>query len=235
MKAAIETMTNKVMGIYKVSRFFNVPQTTLEYYIKDQEKSSNYTIKTKLGRKQVLPCEAENDLAEHCLWMDRKFFGLTISDVMRLSYQLAVRNGIKNQFCKRNEKAGRKWLKNFLRHHQETSVITPEGLSLSRARGFSPESIAQFFKSMNLQWTPFNIILQDLRQIQLHYCTAQTHQNIRIERQASDIFSSIRRIGISCDSHYLYESNWTLYIMCTSKEKYEIRTDEWHTAWINPC
>jgi len=35
--------------------------------------------------------------------MERKFFGLTMADVMRLAYQLAVRNGIKNQFYKRNE------------------------------------------------------------------------------------------------------------------------------------
>jgi len=46
--------------------------------------------------------------------MERKIFGMTMADVMRVAYQLAVRNGMKNQFCKRNEKAGRKWLKNFL-------------------------------------------------------------------------------------------------------------------------
>jgi hypothetical protein len=45
--------------------------------------------------------------------------------VMRLAYQLAVRNGIKNQFCKRSEKYGRKWLKNFLSRHQEISVTIP--------------------------------------------------------------------------------------------------------------
>ena len=76
--------------------------------------------------------------------MERKFFGLTVADVMRLAYQLAVRNGIKNQFYKRNEKAGRKWMKNLLRHPQ-ISVRTPEDLSLSRARGFTPEPVAQFF------------------------------------------------------------------------------------------
>ena len=65
---------------------------------------------------------------------------------MLLAYQLAVRKGIKNQFCKRNEKAGRKWLKNFLRRHPQVSVRTPEGLSLSRARGFTTESVAQFFE-----------------------------------------------------------------------------------------
>ena len=93
--------------------------------------------------------------------IERKFFGLTVADVVRLAYQLAVRNGIKNQFCKRNEKAGRKWLKKFLHRHSQISVRTTEGLSLSRARGFTPESVAQFFKSTNPQRTPFNIILQE--------------------------------------------------------------------------
>jgi len=144
MKAAIVAVRNKEIGSCKASRIFNLPQTPLERYVKDRQKSSSETVKTKLGRKQVLPCEEENDLAEHCLLTERKFFGLTKADVMRLAYQLAVRNGIKNQFCNRNEKAGRKWLKNFLRRHPQISVRTPEGLSLSRARGFTSESVAQF-------------------------------------------------------------------------------------------
>ena len=74
--------------------------------------------------------------------MEKKFFGLAMADVMRLTYQLAVRNDF---FYKRNEKAGRKWLKNFLCHHPQISVRTPEGLSLSRARSFTPESVAKFF------------------------------------------------------------------------------------------
>jgi hypothetical protein len=82
--------------------FFNLPQTTLQPYVKERQKSSSEAIKTKQGRRNVLHCEAENDLAEHCLLMERKFFGLTVSVVMHLVYQLAVRNGIKNQFCKRN-------------------------------------------------------------------------------------------------------------------------------------
>ena len=68
-----------------------------------------------------------------------------MADVMRLAYQLAVRNGIKNQFCTRNEKTGRKCLKNFVRPHKELSVRTPEGLPPSRARSFTPESVAQYF------------------------------------------------------------------------------------------
>jgi len=32
----------------------------------------------------------------------KKDLGLTVADVVNLAYQLAVRNGIKNQFCKKN-------------------------------------------------------------------------------------------------------------------------------------
>jgi len=76
---------------------------------------------------------------------ERKFFGLTMTDVMRLAYQLAVRNGIKNQFCKRNAKAGRKWLKNFLCRHPHISVRIPEGQSPLGARGFTLDLVVQFF------------------------------------------------------------------------------------------
>ena len=106
-------------------------------------------------------------------------------------------------------------------------------------RSFSPESVARFF--LNLRTHTRHHSTQSCKTLQLrrnrhHYCTEQTNENIRNERQASDIFSSIRRSGISCDSHHLYEFNWTLHssVTCISKKKYETRTNEWHTAWINP-
>jgi hypothetical protein len=92
MKAAIEAMRNKEMGSYKTSRFFNLLQTTLQPYVKDGQKSSSEAVKTKVGRKPVLPCQVESDLAEHCLLMERKFFGLRVAVVMHLIYLLAVRN-----------------------------------------------------------------------------------------------------------------------------------------------
>ena len=144
-KAAFEAMRDKEMDRYKASRIFNVLQTKLERYVKDRQNSSSEAIKTKLSRKQVLPCETENDLAEHCLLMERKCFGLTMADVMRVAYQLAVRNGIKKQFCKINEKAGRKWSNIFLFRCKEISARNSVGLSLSRARGFTPEKVAHFF------------------------------------------------------------------------------------------
>jgi len=73
MKAATEAIRNKEMISYKASRLFNVPQTILKCHVKDRQKSASETVKTKLVRKQVLPCEPENDLAGHFLWMERNF------------------------------------------------------------------------------------------------------------------------------------------------------------------
>jgi len=53
-----------------------------------------------MRKKQDFPCEGENDLAEHCLLMERNFLGLTMAGAMCLAYQLAVRNGIKNHFAR---------------------------------------------------------------------------------------------------------------------------------------
>jgi hypothetical protein len=139
--------------------------------------------------------------------IERKVFGLTIANVMRLAYQVAVRNGIKNQFCKRTEKAGRKWLKNVLRRHPEISVRTPEDLSLSRARGFTPDSVARFF----LIYEPAKYTIQH-NPAGLYNCdeigiTVVQHKHTKILGLKGTV--SIRRTGISCDSRNLCESNFT--------------------------
>jgi len=45
MKAAIEAMRNEEMGSYKASRVMNLPQTTLQRYVKDRQKNSSEAIK----------------------------------------------------------------------------------------------------------------------------------------------------------------------------------------------
>ena len=45
MKATIEAMRNKEMGSYKASRDFNLPQTRLQRYVKDRQKSTSEAIK----------------------------------------------------------------------------------------------------------------------------------------------------------------------------------------------
>jgi len=148
------------MSSYKASSVFNLPQRTLQRYVKDRQESSSEAITPNRVGSKFVTCEGEHDLAEHCLLMERTFLSLTMADVMRLAYQLAIMNGIKNQFCTRNEKTGKKWLKIFLRRHQEISVTTHEVLH-SQKQGVSLLSQQRsIFKSANPLHTPFVIILQ---------------------------------------------------------------------------
>ena len=135
MKAANEAMRNKEMGSYKASRFFSLPQTTLQSCVKDRESSSE-AIKQKWVRSKFFLVKEKMIWLSTIFWWKESFWvWQRQADVVCLAYQLAVRNGMKNQFCTRIEKTRRQWLKNFIRRHQEISVTTPEGLHSQERRG----------------------------------------------------------------------------------------------------
>ena len=91
-------------------------------------------------------------------------------------------------------------MKNFLRRHQEIAVTSPEGLRSQRARGFTPESVAQyFFKSKNPHCAPFNTILQDVTSYNFEETGINIVQNkltkilgLRGKRQISSVQSAER-------------------------------------------
>ncbi|XP_069671208.1 uncharacterized protein [Periplaneta americana] len=72
MKMAVQAVRNGEMGSFKAARIYNVPQTTLERYVKDEMKSPTDVVKTKLGRKQYLPSDLQKDLAEHCILLEER-------------------------------------------------------------------------------------------------------------------------------------------------------------------
>lgn len=77
--------------------------------------------------------------------MERRFFGLTRSDVMRMAYRLAQVYKKDNKFNITSERAGWKWLRYFLRRHPELSPRTPQPLSAARMKGFTKENVDRFF------------------------------------------------------------------------------------------
>ena len=93
-------MGHKEMGSNKVSRVFNLPHKTLRYYVKDRQKNSCEAIKTKQGRKQVLPCEVENNLAEHCRLIERMLFGLKMAESCISPNYLLSETELKAYFAK---------------------------------------------------------------------------------------------------------------------------------------
>jgi hypothetical protein len=115
MNEAVGAVLRKEMGNLNASKYFGVPQTTLERYVKQRRLSPTEEDcpTTKLGA----------DLIQHCLLMEERFFGIMRADLRRLAYRLAVANNIPVSFNVKNEAAGKKWLKDFLKRHAEILFV----------------------------------------------------------------------------------------------------------------
>lgn len=144
MAKAIDMVRKKKMGLKKAVKTFNVPRSTLQRLSKEKYGDPLIAAATKMGRPSVLCPELENKLVKYCLAMEAAYFGLTRSDLRRMALQLAVKNNLNHPF--KDQMAGKKWLKLFLKRHKSTlAQRKPTGTSYARALGFSKENVDKFF------------------------------------------------------------------------------------------
>jgi hypothetical protein len=68
-------------------------------------------------------------------------FGLTITDIRRIAYDLAENNHIIHRCNNEKRMAGKKWFYGFMRRQPELS----ESTSIARAIGFNRKQVQQFF------------------------------------------------------------------------------------------
>jgi hypothetical protein len=115
MHEAVEAVMRKEICYLNASKHFAVPQTTLERYVKFRRQSSTREYENKLERKPVFLPDLEFYLVQHYLLMEERSFGITRADLKHLAYCLTIANNIPNTFNDKNESAGKKWLKAFLK------------------------------------------------------------------------------------------------------------------------
>jgi DDE superfamily endonuclease/helix-turn-helix, Psq domain len=145
MAAAIDDVKAGRMGYKAASTLYGVPKTTIERRVKNKNKFSTGDMKILGAKRRVFSDKMENDLVRYILRMEELFFGLTLTDVRRLAFQLADHNSIANPFNKSLGLAGEDWANNFLHRHKELSIRSPEATSAARARGFNRITVGEFF------------------------------------------------------------------------------------------
>lgn len=95
MTAAIQEVLEGNMGYRKASKLYAIPQTTLERKVKEaREKglSSKEAAEKRLGRFKTVFSEAqENELVDYILYLEERLFGLTLTDLRKLAFDLAVK------------------------------------------------------------------------------------------------------------------------------------------------
>lgn len=148
MRNAIDAVKGGQMGWLKAAKLFNVPQATLRRRANDINKRAKGCAKI-LGRFSTTFSEdEERDFVEHILLLESRLFGITTTEIKKLAFEFATKNGIPNRFKARI--AGREWLRGFRMRHPEISLRQPETVSAARAMAFNRPQVQKFFNTLEM-------------------------------------------------------------------------------------
>lgn len=140
---AIASYKNGDYGLNKCSRVYGVPKATIKRHA--DNKNSFINERKALGRQPTFTKEMENILCEHILKFEEAFYGLTITDIRKLAYDIAEKYNLPHTFSKDKQIAGKKWFYTFMKRNKKLSLRKPENTSLARAKAFNRENVNHFF------------------------------------------------------------------------------------------
>ncbi|GBM09331.1 hypothetical protein AVEN_135059-1 [Araneus ventricosus] len=139
MAGAIQEVLEGNMGYRRASKAYSVPQTTLERKVKEarQKKLSSEAAAVKmLGRYKTVFSEAqEKEFVQHLIHLEERLFGITLSDLRTLAFELAEKNNIPHVFNTEKRMAGKDWLYGFLKRHPRLVLRYPEKTSIAHETG----------------------------------------------------------------------------------------------------
>ena len=145
MERALKAVQNKECGYQVASKLYDVSRSTLERRLNGKNKIATGSFKGMGCGKTVLPSSLEEKLRDHILLMEKCLFGLTYTDVRRLAYELAVKNGFPHTFSNKTGMAGYYWLYGFLKRFPELVLRKPENTSIARSRSFKIKQMLIIF------------------------------------------------------------------------------------------
>lgn len=126
--------------MYIVRKNFKVPKSTIIDHVRSNKPIDTLT-NIKLGRNPA----STFDLEQSCPRDGENFFGLRASDIRRLAFQLAIRNGLKRPCSTRSAASRKKWLKSFMSRNPQLSFRKPQRISAARDKDFTKENVQAVF------------------------------------------------------------------------------------------
>lgn len=102
----------------------------------------------RLGRfRPTFTPDQEKELVNHCVALDRRFFGLTLKSLRFLLFKYAEENNISHRFCVQSQLAGRDFTREFMKRNK-LSLRVPRKTSVARAMGFNRAQLNQYFDNL---------------------------------------------------------------------------------------
>ena len=161
IEVAAEAVVNGGLSIRQSAMNNGVNYKTLSRYIPIYKANNNSLKDVHLGytsHRQVLSKILEDSLTEYVKKAVKIFHGITITDLQRLVYRMAVANKVSNILPSwtKAEMAGFDWARGFLNRNNDISLRTPEATSIQRIANFNQHNIKTFMDDLEnvLKWNP---------------------------------------------------------------------------------
>nr|CAI5838653.1 unnamed protein product [Callosobruchus analis] len=97
MEQALKAYRGKLMGFNECCRTYTIPKPTFRRHLLSLNKNANENIIQK-GRMTIFNKNVEHQLEQHILNLEARLFGVTITDVRRLAFQIAEQNNIRHNW-----------------------------------------------------------------------------------------------------------------------------------------
>ncbi|GBO28140.1 hypothetical protein AVEN_109781-1 [Araneus ventricosus] len=98
MEGAIEELSFGRMGYLLAAKSLYVPQSTLESRVIKARTNQLTSEKAATNGGMYFPNHKKKELVEHILLLESRLFGLTLTDIRRLAYNLGNKNKLNHNF-----------------------------------------------------------------------------------------------------------------------------------------
>lgn len=149
MLTAVE-LVNSGLSIRLAAKSCGLSNETVgRYFRKQRGLSTAIRMVPNFGHKLIFNKDQEDSLMDYLIACAKQYYGLPLSELLKLAYEMAIVNNIKvPENWHKLKMAGEKWYRGFRARHPKLSLRTPEGCSLSRATSFNKHNVNVFFDNL---------------------------------------------------------------------------------------
>lgn len=252
MASAVRAVLDGTMGFLKAAHAHGVTKSTLERKVKKarlHDLTPEVAAKKKLGRFQnVFTPHQENELVKHVLTLEERLFGITLTDLRMLAFELAESNNILHSFNRDKKMAGKHWLYNFLGRNRALSLRNPEATSKARAKGFNRDAVKKFFDLLSSLYNKYKFAPNDIYNVdETGILTVPNKQSkvlaLRGKKQVGSLTSAERGVLVTVETCISASGNYLppMFVFPRQRENLRLMDDAppgsfavYHkSGWIN--
>lgn len=149
--AAMAAVINGELSQRQAADRYKIPRRTLRNHLKSQKTTK------KLGRDPILSKGQEKDLVERIIKFSKIGMPLTPQVIRTQAYKFCEKQGIDNNFNKQTRRAGRDWLKMFLKRNENISKRKAQFMNPARAQKLNKPIVQQHFQEVKKLYDELDI------------------------------------------------------------------------------